>query len=442
MFEPTGVADRFELASQPEWRDGFDPLPRGVKLGLEGCRWRAPGIVTYDLTWDGGREPDYPLQVPLSLTVARGDTGIGSGGVVTLREPGAFSITTDLNQVHVRPDQPSRSTWESSRYQVPEPARTGCVVHLASLSADDPQFRTLDEMSVDLVEAADGGSGTLEALAASADPFDRNDRLVALPHLLAHDDLPAIDRLFLPTAGFVNRIHVEQDGSCLSIETDVSAESPESGAASALVQQRLACPPPHPVSEEDAVVAIGDDVWDVRIIGPATAVDEMAPLLEPVFSGAIERLDATDGAFDPDAYIDAALAEQDGVTEIARFDWQDGKVAIVRRGESDLGEAFADPIVAVPTTFNAGAGGTACRDYLFHASTDGNRGFTLVVLHRPGLQATLTYPDGRTEAVPLTSVGDGRRAALIDTGATQLSPTDLTVTDGKDTAVGCDQRDR
>lgn len=297
-------------------------------------------------------------------------------------------------------------------------------------------------MGIDLVERADDGSGTLEALAAGADPFDRHDRLVALPHLLAHDDLPAIDRLFLPTEGFVNRIHVERDGSCLSIETDVSAEAPDSGAASALVQQRLACPPPHPVNDEDTVVAVADDVWEVRIIGPAEVVNEMAPLLEPVFSGDIDRFDATTGTFDPDAYIDAALADQDGVTEIARFDWQDGKVAIVRRGDSDLGEAYADPIVAIPTAFNAGAGGTACRDYLFHTSTDGTRGFTLVILHRPGLQATLTYPDGRTEPVPFTSVEGGRRAALIDTGPEQLSSTDLTVTDSEDTTVGCDQSDR
>ncbi len=122
LFEPTGVAVGFEVGS----RDGFGPLPDDAELGLVACRWRAPGIVTFDLTCGGGQQPDYPLEVPLSLGIARGDTGIGTGGALTLGNSGVFSITTDLNHVQVSADQPPQTTWDASRSQVPDPARTGC----------------------------------------------------------------------------------------------------------------------------------------------------------------------------------------------------------------------------------------------------------------------------------------------------------------------------
>lgn len=112
----------------------------------------------------------------------------GRVGVVTLREPGSFSVTTDLNQVRVRPDQPPRRAWEASLNQVPDPARTGCVVHLASPSVDDPQFRTVEQMGVDLVEPAAAEPGTLEALAAA----DMPDPLSALRGVqLGEDAVPA-----------------------------------------------------------------------------------------------------------------------------------------------------------------------------------------------------------------------------------------------------------
>jgi len=92
----TGTATMFRPLSAEEGQsyEGLEAVPVG-ELGLEGCRWRGPGLYSFDMTWTPEGDVDWPVTILVTQTILRGDTGLGWGSFVTLEGPGEFSIPHD-----------------------------------------------------------------------------------------------------------------------------------------------------------------------------------------------------------------------------------------------------------------------------------------------------------------------------------------------------------
>ena len=90
---PDGAVDGVAQAFV-EVHSATAPAPAAVPgtLTLRGCRWRAPGMTTFDMTWRAGAGARFPAKVRIDLERIEGDQGFGAGGDVTLSGAGDFAV--------------------------------------------------------------------------------------------------------------------------------------------------------------------------------------------------------------------------------------------------------------------------------------------------------------------------------------------------------------
>lgn len=400
-------------------------------LRLRSCRWRGPGIVTFDLRWTPSEEASSPVTIPISLTLGTDDVGQTYLVDVVLSEAGDFSIdfdSYDADARQVTPPTPRR--WQASRGV--GDGLDWCTVDWFS----NGRFRSgsfLDvEVDVDRRPSPSTVPGGLEEVVAEIDPTDRGAPLLPLVSLFSHDDLPAIDLLYIHPTSPLQHISVGQEGSCVSIESDYS----ELGL---FLSQRVGCPRGQEDLEPETLL-LADDIWEVTVTGigidPAGFADEIEaiPLL------AVEPFTAERARVDPDSVIDAMMSERDLHLEVARLAWSGGKIAVVRGvSGTPCCETYMDSIVVTPEQFNPNGTGVDCRDYSQVILSDDRRAFLLVVTRSPGYHVH-AVTDGQAREVPLQPALGNREVGLLDlTGATQPETTQVTVTDPSGTAIACIQ---
>jgi hypothetical protein len=186
------------------------------------------------------------------------------------------------------------------------------------------------------------------------------------------------------------------------------------------------------------VIGVVDEVWSVRVSGPRSIVEPfVADELERRYLATVEPFGSGAGVFDADAAVDAEVAER-GLTEIARFPWRDGVVAVVLGGESNWGPDY-DPLVMQPDGPFFG-GGMLCRTHGFHYRYDGREGFAFVVTEAPALRAVIESEGSSPIVVDLAPAAGGRGAGLVGLNDVASPQTiTVTVTDADGVDLGCDQ---
>ena len=416
----------------------FDPgLERTDPTGdvrLDTCRWRGPGMVTFDMTFEPDEGVDLPTTFWIGLDVNSGDTGTGSSGSVTLDGAGAFSITTNPLGLISAPDHPpdGGESWATSpdfgTCSLATSAR-GSVEHGAQL-----------EPVVDLYDdAVTMPPGSVEDLARGVDPTDRTDPLRPLRILLSHPDLPPLDRLYMVPGTTLTGIRIEEDGPCLSVRSNWSTSDDTVDRSSSIeIAQMLGCVAPMRFGPQ-RVIGVEDDVWTVEVKGPAELVDALAERIELRWFATVDPFAGDHREWDADAAADARLAI-DELVEVARISWSDGIVSITTGSGSNWGDTYDDPIVETPQRFLWQGTGRSCLGFGTLVAHDGLRGFAYVVVDDPTNRVQLTDPNGRRTDLALIPGAGGRAVAFVDlTGDPQPELSAFEVVDDDGDVLACDQ---
>lgn len=403
---------------------------------LVGCRWLSPGVYAFDLTWEAPTETAFPASFVAALGFIQGDTGTGALVEATVPAAEAFTAVLDWNEYSAlrRSNGDDAGHWQAGRHTDILTASGPCDAsvwqgHWVHAGWVEPEFDPV---------APPGPSGPtddLDDLVAQIDPLDVSEPLLPLVFLFAAPDLPEFDRLFIDPESLLQWVDIEQLGSCLTV---TSTYGDPDQTLSANVVQRIGCPATE--SFETAEVAVADPVWDVRVAGSSwLVVESVAARLESIARGSVEPAQPT--GFDADSVIDARLAELPDSVEVARFDWSDGRIAVVASPTGRPGrDSYADPIVAVPNPFNGGGAGMDCRDFSVVAYDDGERGFLIGIVQSGELAMAFGYRGG-LRSVPMEPAAGGRMAGLIDLDPESL-PLDfdsIAVTDADGNPVPCIQ---
>lgn len=397
-------------------------------LGFESCRWRWPGTVTLDLRWAPSDEFAPPVTIPISFTLGTGDVGQSYLVDVVRGQPGDFSIDFDFYEANARQEAPRRL--QASR--VIGDGLEWCTVDWFSDGAF--LFGSFVDIDVD-VDRRPGPSanpGGLEEIVAQIDPTDPGSPLLPLVSLLSHDDLPAIDRLYIHPTSSLQHISVEEEGSCLSISSDYGELGP-------FVTQRVGCPRGQDVPGPETFL-LADDIWEVTVSGtdidPATIAGQMEaiPLLE------VEPFTAARARVDPDSIIDARMRENRHHLEIARLTWSGGKIAVVRGvSGTPCCETYMDSIVVTPEQFTPSGLGVDCRDYSQVILSDDERALLLVVTQTSGYHLR-AVTDELAIDVPLQPALGDREVGILDlTGVSQPESTEVIIKDGSENSIACVQ---
>jgi hypothetical protein len=423
---PTDPAVSYRL------RDPQSGLPEDSgfpgSLLFESCRWRSPGIITFDMKWTPLGENTWPAVIPVSLELGTGDTGEGYPIDVILNQPGSFSIDFDYYEAKsVQGDPIERRQWQAGRA-----AAGGVEWCSASWFAEgDRRNGPVVNLVVDPSPRLSAVSGGLEGVVARIDPTDQSAPLLPLVSLFAHGDLPAIDRLYVLPAKTLRGISVKEEGSCLSIRTDY-------GDLGRFISQRIGCP--HQADVEQDSVLLPDDIWEMRISAPGGTVETFAEQMMAIVSSEVEPFARSRARVDPDSIIDARIANEHDPLEIARLNWSGGKIAVVKGvSGTPCCETYIDPIVITPEEFIPSGIGTDCRDYSEVILSDDGRAFLLFVARSAGLRVGAAV-DGSSMTIRLDPALGGREVGLLDlTGVSGPESTDVTVTNSNGDPVPCVQ---
>jgi hypothetical protein len=412
------------------------PEDAGVSGHLEftACRWRRPGTVTFDLRWTPSDETSWPMTIPISFTLGTGDVGQSYLMDVVVSEPGDFSIDFDFYEADARQEvPPSPRRWQASR-GIGGDGLQWCTVDW--FSGGDFLLGSFVDLDIDLDLPPDPPAvpGGLEEIIAKIDPIDRNEPLLPLVSLFSHDDLPAIDRLFIHLTSSLQHVSVEEEGSCLSISSDYGELGP-------FVTQRVGCPRGRDDPEMDSVL-LPDDIWEVTIWSPDANAAKLAGEMKSIPLLEVEPFAPSRAQVDPDSIIDAQMSERQLHFEIARLEWSGGKIAVVRGvSGTPCCETYMEPIVVNSQSFAPDGLGTECRDYsqVILSNREDGRAFLLVVTRTPGFRIE-AVTDGAAIDVSLQPALGDREVGLLDlTGVADPEATEVTITDSGGNVIDCVQ---
>jgi hypothetical protein len=407
------------------------------RLDVVACRWRAPGVFTYDLHWRPAVGAHLPATVGIELARIESDMLDGVAGTLTVGDEADIEATVDFRADDPPPAVVDEATWAASRADVAVELAWRCGVRTASAAFGGEAAPVLDPFPV----VSDAPAGTVDALAAAVDLADQDDPLLPLALLLRQPGRPGIDHLVLAVDGRLEAISIQTFGRCTSI---TSTYSPAGVTPPLVVDQSSGCSPAV-VNGGPPTTVLPDPSWDVVVSGAPADVDALVAALTSVPFADPTPPDAPP-PFDADAAIDARL-RMTGQREVVRFDWNGGRVAAVATVEGPTwGEDFSQPIVegTFPSEqandLHLGGTGTSCRGYSWALQVDGRHGFLLVVTEGPGYSASVTMPDGGVLTVDLEPALGPREAGLLDLPpvATNALPVRVVGPDGIE--VPCVQR--
>jgi hypothetical protein len=430
----TTVLSSEQTVSYRLYEPGISPsADAGVSghLGVGACRWRRPGLVTFDLRWTPSDESSWPVTIPISLTLGTDDVGQSYLVDVVLSEPGDFSIDFDFYKADARQEAPSAPRrWQASRGI--GDGLQWCTVDW--FSEGDFLFGSYVDMDIDIDLPPDPPAtpGGLEEIIAQIDPTDQDEPLLPLVSLFSHHDLPAIDRLFIHPTASLQHVSVGEEGSCLSISSDY-------GELGLFVTQRVGCPRDDDAPEPESVL-LPDDIWEVIVSSPDDEAAKLADQMESIPLLDVEPFTPSRAQVDPDSIIDAQMSERQLHLEIARLEWSGGKIAVVRGvSGTPCCETYMESIVVTPEDFTSDGLGTECRDYSQVILSDDERAFLLIVTQTPGYRIQ-AVTDGTPLDVPLQPAVGDREVGLLDlTGVAEPEATEATITDGSGDVVACIQ---
>lgn len=398
----TGIASHFERLTLEE-ADAPDEIDRGPagELTLTGCRWRGPGLYSFDFDW----QPDEPVESPVVVVVEqgilRGDQGFGWAGYATLTGAGKFSVPHDtyaVLKIAGSSDPGSEASANRSTLQIEQD------VSCFGKSFDPADYVPVE---VDPLPVGRAAPGSVEELVATIDPTGTAEPLLPLVAFAGQVADIGLDRLYVARGFELDSIRASLRRDCLSVRSQYLFD----GEPVLSLIQSLRCPEEEQPSF-DAVAVFPDDIWTVTATGPEAAIEQFTVDLEQLPFNGVTPLEIGAGAFDASAAVDAEVRESD-FTEILRVPWDGGLVAIGYYGSEFSIESYADPIVAVPEVFRSGGTGTACRDYAIVERGDSDRGFGFIVLENDSL-ALSRNTDGDQAPLAVQPAEGGRQVIFYD----------------------------
>lgn len=385
----------------------FDPLdpdeavPRNVDqplrvLDLEGCRWRAPGLYSFDFSFEPTEPVSYPVEVPISRFVVSGpwdDTPSTYWGLARLDGPGDFSIPLDVYSQGPAPSWPSAGAGRRTFRDLD----TFCFVQNQDIVGS--------ELSIDPIVFAPGELGSLEELASTIDPGDSDANLLPIPTLVRQLDRVALDRLYLSPNSRLDHITVVEEDDCIFVRStyEINAD------LTVFVNQGLRCEGVYP--PRSSAIAVPDEVWKVYVIGPEEEATAVVADLQPFPLTGIEPFAPVETAFDPNAVLDARLSPYGDEREIARLPWRGGLVAayLDRRSEVLTNIAVEERVKQL------GKQDRICDTWRALISGDEDPAFLLIVTNDPSYQVSISVSGEEDLDVEMSPGAEGRYVALLDT---------------------------
>lgn len=425
-----GAATAFRLVSLEE-ADDYQNLDAGSagEVDLVGCRWRGPGLYSFDMTWAPDEPVDWPVTILVEQRILRGDEGFRWGGFVTLSGPGDFSVPHNTYEVaRLLDEQREKTTYVSAnRSDLRAEQSRICYPGGSDLHAQVA-------VVVDLIEETQSGApGTVEELVNQIDVLDDSSPYMPLAAFAPQAEQFGIDRLFVAPGGSLVSITAELGGGCVSVRSNYVIDGEPQGQ----LLQTLGCPV-ETSSELDGAIAIADEVWTVTVTGPAGTVEAFAAGVQARPFTGVRLLEAVDDLFDATAALAAKIRESEFI-EIIRVPWDDGLIAIGFHNYEFSVERYADPIVAVPVRFGGGGGGVGCQDFATLDLGDSTRGFVFVVVEDASHDVVLLDDGERRVLEAIPAVGD--RAVVFFDKAEQpgIRMESLSVIDANGASVPCVQ---
>jgi hypothetical protein len=378
---------------------------------VEGCRWRGPGTFAFDLRWDSanstGLSESATFDVGLQIT-----TG-GWGGTVTLSQPGSFTVPLVLPTFAQENVEAARA----SREQTSTEWASECSVGFES--PDQPSVQggvavTIDPGSAP-VQPSDESPLTIADIAESIDVADIDEPLLPLSRLLALDDVPMVDKLYLLPDRQLDYIEIDEIGGCVRVQSQYDWSDDTRRVA---LHQTAGCPS-SPDGSGQVEVVVNDDDWSIGVSGFGIEGVE-----EEIVSFVYSADSAAPAAFDADRLLDALVAEREGVAELARFDWTGGRVAAVHGGSNNWGPQF-DAIVATPKQARLSQTGVSCRSRSVLLSDNGSGSSHALVFVRGERRAEVDLNDGSPTAISMvpTTLEDWS-VGLVDLTGTGIDSVD------------------
>ena len=355
-------------------------------------------------------------------------SSVGALGQLTVRGPGPANV-----EMRVPPLawlDPQRIDASRGGGLSPPPGSM-CEVDLAT--DQGPNIGT-PGLSYDVEPPPPDGTplGDLVAEVASTDA-----PMFPLAALLWLQPEPAFDRLYLATDATLDSIKVERDGSCRSIASRYTTAS---------VTQQHGCREPLPSEQLPGwtTITVPDGNWAITVTGPEADAAALAAALQPIDFPDGEPADgpAIPGS---DEWLDGYFADHPEITELARFDWREGKIAIVGRVVLDAFVDYLEPVVH-GVNANYGSSGQVCKAYTIgiSSSTQGAGvdapigGYAWFVAHEPGTTFTVDAA-GLTTMVPLQQAPSGEYVGFLDLGEAAVEIDQVAVTDSAGNPIPCIQ---
>jgi hypothetical protein len=408
-------------------------VPAVDELTATACTWR--WFDRYDVQVAVPDDVPEGTEVGVQLTVILGDVG-SVGGEVKLVTDGSRAQT-----VEVRSSTPLSTGDPNDLTIYRDDVLAPGAGALCDVSFDGDRSGTFGDVELQYDVDAPASDGSAFGDLIAVDSHDAAAFPLAELMFLQPDAL--FDRLYLAPELQLQGIAIQRDGTCRTVRSWYPA-----GDSQVSVEQRHGC---LDRSGEEMMpgwssAEVDDPNWRVTLVGPAAEVPAVLDALQwiDVPGGEAAEGDPVPGA---DAYIDGYLEDHDGVVELGRFDFHDGKVAIVdRAGEGSAPfERYMEPVVSAAGV-NYAATTVTCEEYTIGiASSVGTfptsaepGGYAYFIARDAGTTFTLMVPGLPPTVVP-EPTASGVYLAFLDIGTSGLPIPQVVVTDANGAPVPCTQ---
>ena len=409
-------------------------MPPVDELTATSCTWR--WFDRYDVQVAVPDDLSKGTAVDVQMSVIVGDTG-SVGGIGTLVTDGTRVQTVELRVPTPIPWIDPKDITVYRDDSLAPGAGASCDV-----SFDGERSGTFAgvELQYDVDAPPSDGTPFGDLIAVN----DHDAAMFALAQLTWLQPEPAFDRLYLAPDHPLQGIAFERKGTCRTVRSWYLAGSEQVG-----VEQRHGCLERSGEEMQPGWTSgfVPDDNWTVVVTGPEVDVPALADALQwiDVPGGEAAEGGPTPGA---DAYIDGYLADNPGVVEVARFDFHDGKVAIVDRigveGAPPM-DRYLDPVVSA-SGVNYGASVLPCEEYTVGiASSVGGYptsaepgGYAYFIARDAGTTFTLLAQGLPSKVVPELTAS-GVYVAFLDIGTSGLQGPQVVVNDANGSPVACTQ---
>jgi hypothetical protein len=404
------------------------------ELTASTCTWR--WFDRYDIQVAVPDDLPKGTEVSVQMSVIVGDTG-SIGGEGTLVTDG-----TRMQTIEVRVPTPIPWIDPKDLTVYRDDALAPGAGASCDVSFDGKRSGTFGDVELQYDVDAPASDGTPFGDLITVD--DHNAGMFPLAQLTWLQPEAAFDRLYVAPDLPLNGIAVERKGTCRTVRSWYPA-----GSDQVTVEQRHGCLERSGEETQPGWtrVTVADNNWEVAVTGPEADVPAVVNALQwiDVPGGEAAEGGPTPGA---DAYIDGYLVDNPGIVELGRFDFHDGKVAIVDRigveGASQM-DRYLEPLVSAPGV-NYGTAVVSCQEYTVGiASSVGAYptsaepgGYAYFIARDAGTTFTLLAPGLPPKVVP-ERTASGVYLAFLDIGTSGLQGPQVVVNDANGAPVPCSQ---